>query len=58
MNIDMQAREMVLAGNVTLTQGENVITGDRLVVDLKSGRATVESSSRVRMLLTPNARRN
>lgn len=56
--IDMQAREMVLAGNVTLTQGENVITGDRLVVDLKSGRATVESSSRVRMLLTPNARRN
>ena len=56
--IDMQAREMVLAGNVTLTQGDNVITGDRLVVDLDSGRATVESSSRVRMLLTPNARRN
>lgn len=56
--IDMQAREMVLAGNVTLTQGENVITGDRLIVDLKSGRATVESDSRVRMLLTPGRKRN
>lgn len=51
--VDLQAKQLVLAGNVTLTQGPNVITGDRLVVDLENGRARVESSSRVRVLLTP-----
>ena len=53
--VDMQGKELVLAGNVTLTQGPNVVTGDRLVVDLNNGRARIESTSRVRMLLTPNS---
>lgn len=52
--VDMQAKTMEIAGNVTLTQGPNVVTGDRLVVDLDNGRARVESSSRVRVLLSPD----
>lgn len=56
--VDMQAKQLVLAGNVTLTQGPNVVTGDRLVVDLEDGRARVESSSRVRVLLTPGGSGN
>ena len=51
--VDIQGKRMEIAGNVTLTQGENVVTGDKLVVDLNSGKARVESSSRVRVLLTP-----
>ncbi len=51
--VDMQGRTMEIAGNVTLTQGANVVTGDRLVVDLDNGKARVESQSRVRVLLSP-----
>ena len=34
---------MTLAGNVVLSQGENVIKGDRLVIDLKTGRSRFEN---------------
>jgi lipopolysaccharide export system protein LptA len=43
---------VVLSGNVTLTQGPNVVQGEELVVDLKTGIATVKG--RVRTLITPN----
>ena len=33
---------MTIGGNVVLTQGENVIKGDRLVIDLKTGRSRFE----------------
>ena len=43
---------VVLSGNVTLTQGTNVVQGEELVVDLKTGIATVKG--RVRTLITPS----
>lgn len=55
-DFDVQGRKLVVNGNVTLTQGKNVLRGGRLVVDLASGQARMESSSqRVQMLLVPNA---
>ena len=40
--------QILLTGNVTLTRGENVIVGDRLIVDIEKGRSRVESNSRAR----------
>ena len=55
-DFDVQGRKLVVNGNVTLTQGKNVLRGGRLVVDLATGQARMESSSqRVQMLLVPNA---
>lgn len=55
-DFDVQGRKLVVNGNVTLTQGKNVLRGGRLVVDLASGQARMESSSqRVQMLLVPNS---
>ena len=42
-----------LAGNVTLSQDGNVVTGDSLSVDLDTAWRGVTSSSRVRVLLNP-----
>ena len=39
---------ITLTGNVTLTRGENVIVGDRLVVDISEGRSRMESDSRAK----------
>ena len=48
---------IVMGGNVTLSQGTNVVQGERLVVDLKTGRANVEGSqvNRVRGVFSPSA---
>lgn len=43
-----QNDQILLTGNVTLTRGENVIVGDRLIVDIEDGRSRVESDSRAR----------
>jgi len=40
---DMKANTVTLQGGVVMTQGKNVLRGDRLVVDLTSGAARVES---------------
>ena len=40
---DMRANTVTLQGGVVLTQGQNVLRGERLVVDLTSGAARVES---------------
>jgi len=40
---DMRANTVTLTGNVVMTQGQNVLRGDRLVVDLTSGVSRVES---------------
>ena len=40
---DMQTNTVTLTGNVVMTQGQNVLRGDRLVVDLTSGVSRVES---------------
>ena len=40
---DMQTNTVTLTGNVVMTQGQNVLRGDRLVVDLTSGVSRIES---------------
>ena len=40
---DMKTNTVTLTGNVMMTQGQNVLRGDRLVVDLTSGVSRVES---------------
>ena len=40
---DMKTNTVTLTGNVMMTQSQNVLRGDRLVVDLTSGVSRVES---------------
>jgi lipopolysaccharide export system protein LptA len=62
---DLQSKTITLTGNVVVSQGENVIHGERVVVDTVSGNARVESSEgggttpgRVRALILPNKSQN
>jgi lipopolysaccharide export system protein LptA len=54
---DMKANTVTLTGTVVMTQGQNVLRGDRLVVDLTSGVSRVESGkngqNRVQGLFQP-----
>jgi lipopolysaccharide export system protein LptA len=58
---DMKSNTVTLAGGVTISQGPQVIQGDRLVVNLTTGVSRVECDNspnrqcRVRALLNPNA---
>ena len=47
----MPARQVTMTGDVRLTQGQNVISGQKLVVNLDTGTGTMEG--RVRTTLTP-----
>ena len=40
---DVEARMIYLNGSVVLTQGDNVIRGDRLVLNLETGMSRIES---------------
>ena len=40
---DMQANTVTLIGNVVVTQGQNVMRGERLVVDLTTGVSRVDA---------------
>ena len=42
---DTQRRLITMLGNVTLTRGQSVVHGARLVMDLDSGRSTLDGSS-------------
>lgn len=42
-NFDMRTNAVTLTGSVLVTQGQNVLRGERLVVDLTSGISRVES---------------
>jgi lipopolysaccharide export system protein LptA len=63
---DLIAKTITLTGNVVVSQGQNVIHGERVVVDTVSGNARVESNnqgggatpSRVRALIQPNQGQN
>ncbi len=44
---DVTAQLVTIGGNVVLSQGENVIKGDRLVIDLKTGRSRFENEGQV-----------
>jgi lipopolysaccharide export system protein LptA len=56
---DMKTNTVTLTGNVVMTQGQNVLRGDRLVVDLTSGVSRVESGKngqgRVQGLFQPGS---
>jgi lipopolysaccharide export system protein LptA len=45
---DMPSNTVTLSGNVVMTQGKNVLRGDKLVVNLTSGVSRVESGRRGR----------
>jgi lipopolysaccharide export system protein LptA len=59
---DLISKTITLTGNVVVSQGQNVIHGERVVVDTVTGNARVESSnqaggaapSRVRALIQPS----
>ena len=63
---DLVAKTITLTGNVVVSQGQNVIHGERVVVDTVSGNARVESNnqggggtpSRVRALIQPSQGQN
>lgn len=42
---DLQKRIITLLGSVSLTQAANVVRGNRLMIDLATGRATVDGSA-------------
>jgi len=55
---DLKAKTITLTGNVVVTQGKNVLHGDRVVVDTTTGNSRVESNAataqnRVRALILP-----
>jgi len=61
---DLKTKTITLSGNVVVSQGQNVIHGERVVVDMVTGNARVESASsagatgaagpgRVRALIQP-----
>ncbi len=56
---DMKSNTVTLSGSVVMTQGQNVLRGDRLVVDLTSGVSRVESGKngqgRVQGLFLPGS---
>jgi lipopolysaccharide export system protein LptA len=56
---DLRAKTITLTGNVVVSQGNNVIHGERVVVDTVTGNAHVEaapgtSQARVHALIIPN----
>ena len=55
---DMKTNTVTLNGNVVMTQGKNILRGDKLVVDLTSGVSRVESGKngrgRVQGLFLPS----
>jgi lipopolysaccharide export system protein LptA len=57
---DMKNNTVTLTGHVVMTQGQNILRGDRLVVDLTSGVSRVESGKngrgRVQGLFQPSGK--
>ena len=48
---DPRANLITMAGGVVLTQCKNVLSGDRLKVDMTTGVSRVESDSKVQVLI-------
>ena len=59
---DVPAQIVTVGGNVVLMQGKNVLKGDRLVIDLKTGesrfenKGNTEAGGRIRALFMPRGR--
>ena len=60
--VDLASNTAMLDGNVVLTQGRNILRGDRLLVDLTTGVPQVESKNpsggRIRAVLQPDSNQN
>lgn len=57
-SFDMNRQVMVMTGDeVVLSQGPNVVVGNRLTVNLKTGKADLQAkkSGRVKVLIQPNS---
>lgn len=55
---DMRANTITLLGNVVISQGPNVVRGEKLTVDMTTGVSRVECAKppcRVQMLVTPSS---
>jgi len=52
---DVAASSVVMTGDVLLTQGQNVMSGQKLTVDLKTG--TGQMDGRVRTILQPETKK-
>ncbi len=57
-NFDVEQQVVTIGGNVVLSQGENVLRGDRLVINLRTGTSRFEvegeaGNQRIRGLFTP-----
>lgn len=52
---DAEAEEMIMTGNVVLVDGCNVIKGDQLYVNLRTGesKVTAPKSNRIKLILKP-----
>lgn len=56
---DVPSQLVTVGGNVVLTQGENVLKGDRLVIDLRTGQSRFENTAnsaaggRIRAIFMP-----
>lgn len=59
---DLKTKTITLTGNVVITQGKDVLRGDRVVFDTVTGNARVESGAtvqdRVRALILPSKGEN
>jgi lipopolysaccharide export system protein LptA len=53
--VDMRSRTITVSGGVVLSQGNDVISGSRLVVNLETGRARIEQApgQQIRGVFTP-----
>jgi len=53
---DMKTNTAILTGNVVVTQGDNVIRGEKMIMDMTTGVSRIESGKgRVDALIKPNA---
>jgi lipopolysaccharide export system protein LptA len=59
---DLKKKTITLTGNVVVSQGQNVLHGDRVVVDTTTGNAHIDSGgasqNRVRALILPSKNEN
>lgn len=52
---DYADETLVVTGNVVLSQGPNVMRGERLIVNLRSGKARMEGQRPVQILIQPRS---
>ena len=58
--VDNKAKTITLTGNVVLSRGKDVVTGQRLVINMDTGSARVDpqTGGRVQVLITPNDKKS